>query len=239
MTPLRILVAAALIGAVAMIGSGTATGAPTYSCFGQTATIVGTAGADVLVGREDTADVIVGLDGSDIIRGSEDVSAATAPGDRLCGGPGADYIRGGVGEDRIQGGGGPDDLDGSYSYDVTTQGGPGNDRVQDCDSEYTGGVRTISGGAGDDHLCVDTDPTRMFGDAGDDVLADYDCSSDSRLSGGIGDDRLESYFSNLEGMTCSASGTLDADEVTGGDGQDSALVNRGDIVTGTETVERR
>jgi Ca2+-binding RTX toxin-like protein len=239
MTGLRILIVAALIGALTTIGSGVAPGATTYWCFGQAATIVGTPGDDVLVGREDTADVIVGLGGSDIIRGSEDVTATTAPGDRLCGGPGADYIRGGVGEDRIQGGGGADDVDGSFSYDVITQGGPGNDRVADCDSEYTGGVRTISGGPGDDELCVDTDPARMYGNGGDDVLTDYDCSSDSRLSGGAGADRLESYFSNIEGTTCSEAGLLDSDTVVGGDGPDSAVVNNGDIVIGVETVQRR
>jgi hypothetical protein len=238
-TRFSILLTTVLLGAATIIGNGAATGAATHSCFGQAATIVGTPGDDVLVGREDTADVIVGLGGDDIIRGAEDVNAGSAPGDRLCGGPGADFIRGGVGQDRIQGGRGNDDVDGSFSYDLITQGGPGNDQVADCDSEYTGGVRTISGGPGNDHLCVDTDSTRMSGDGGDDVLADFDCSSDSRLSGGIGDDRLESYFSNLEGTTCSDSGTLDADTVVGGDGRDSALVNPGDIVSGTETVQRR
>lgn len=239
MTLFRILIATALLGATMMLGNGAATGAPTYFCFGEVATIVGTPADDVLVGREDTADVIVGLGGDDIIRGAEDVTSGTAPGDRLCGGPGADYLRGGVGEDRIQGGAGDDDADGSFGHDVITQGGPGNDSVEDCDSEYTGGVRTISGGPGNDHLCVDTDSARMYGNSGNDVLVDYDCSSDSLLSGGIGDDRLESYFSNIEGTTCSDSGLLDADTVVGGDGQDSALVNRGDIVTGTETVRRR
>ena len=76
-------------------------------------------------------------------------------GDRLCGGPGNDSIGGAMGEDRIQGGAGADS---SKAASATTdpQGGGGNDTVGDCDSEYTGGVRTISGGAGDDRLCVDT-----------------------------------------------------------------------------------
>jgi Ca2+-binding RTX toxin-like protein len=239
MTRFRILIATALVAATTTIGNAAATGATTYWCFGQAATIVGTPADDVLVGQEDTADVIVGLGGDDIIRGAEDVTAGTAPGDRLCGGPGSDYIRGGVGEDRIQGGGDDDDVDGSFSSDVITMGGPGNDMVEDCDSEYTGGVRRIFGGPGDDHLCVDTDSARMYGDSGNDVLTDYDCSSDSLLSGGVGDDRLESYFSNVVGTTCSDAGLLDADRVVGGDGQDSARVSEGDLVIDTETVRRR
>ena len=233
---LRILVATALVGGSTLIGSGAATAGPTYECFDRAATIVGTPGDDVLTGREDTADVIVGLGGDDLIFGAEDVNAATGPGDRLCGGPGADYVRGGVGEDRIQGGADADDVDGSFSYDITTRGGPGNDVVEDCDSEYTGGVRRIHGGPGDDHVCIDTDSARMHGGRGNDVLVDYDCGSDSRLSGGIGDDRLRSFFYNLQRTTCTDSGVLDADRVLGGVGQDLARVNVGDVVTDTETV---
>ncbi len=239
MTRFKILVAAVLVGGATLLGSGAATGAQTYWCFGQAATIVGTPGDDVLIGREDTADVIVGLGGDDLVRGAEDVNARTAPGDRLCGGSGADYVRGGVGEDRIQGGADDDDVDGSFGYDWLTQGGGGNDRVQDCDSEYTGGVRRISGGPGDDRVCVDTDRAEMYGDSGNDVLVDYDCSTDSRLSGGTGDDRLRSFYYNLARTTCSEFGVLDADRVVGGDGQDLAWVNPGDVVTTIETVERR
>ena len=235
------LVATALVGLVAMIGAGSAASADsaTHTCFGQTATIVGTPGDDMLVGREDTADVIVGLGGDDVIFGAEEPNSSTAPGDRLCGGLGLDYIKGAVGEDRIQGGAGDDDVDGSFGYDVMTRGGPGNDRVEDCDSEYTGGVRRIIGGPGNDRLCVDTDATRMFGDGGDDVLLDLTCSINSRLSGGGGNDRLKSFFENFEGMPCSESGILDADVVNGNDGVDSAIVNDGDVVSNTEVVEQR
>lgn len=235
----RILIATALLGATTTIGNGAATAAPTYSCFGQEATIVGTPGDDVLVGREDTADVIVGLGGDDTIFGAEDHTSVDVPGDRLCGGAGADYIRGGAGEDRIQGGAGDDDADGGFGYDVITQGGSGNDRVRDCDSEYTRGVRELSGGPGDDLLCVDTAGARMRGDGGNDVLIDFDCTGKSWLSGGSGDDRLESFYSNEEGINCPEAGALTADTVVGGDGLDTAIVNQGDIVSGVETVRRR
>lgn len=235
------LIASAVLAAALLTGGGPAAsaGPGTPTCFGASATIVGTPGDDLLVGREDTADVIVGLGGDDVIFGSEDVTAATAPGDRLCGGRGQDFVKGGVGEDRIQGGAGVDDVDGSFGYDVITQGGPGDDRVEDCDSEYSGGVRRIVGGPGDDSLCVDTDAARMFGNGGDDVLVDLECATDSRLSGGPGRDRLESYEQGSEGVTCTELGILDSDRVSGGEGRDSAVVNEGDAVRDTESVETR
>ena len=158
--------------------------------------------------------------------------------DLLRGGKAMDLIKGYNGNDRIYGGAGNNTIDGGDGHD-RIWGGAGNDRVADCDSEYTGGARTISGGPGDDRLCVDSDSARMSGNGGDDTLFDLDCSGDSRLSGGTGNDRLETYFSNVEGTTCSDSGIRDADTVLGGDGRDSAMVNRGDVVSGTETVQRR
>jgi Ca2+-binding RTX toxin-like protein len=214
-------------------------GAQTHECFGQTATIVGTPGDDVLIGREDTADVIVGLGGDDIIFGAEDINARTAPGDRLCGGSGADYVRGGVGEDRTQGGSGKDDVDGSFGFDVITQGGRNRDRVEDCDSEFTGGVRIIKGGPGDDHLCVDTDRTRMYGNAGDDVLIDLTCVDVARMFGGRGDDSFESFFDNFQGEDCSGNGSDVRDRLFGGPGHDAAIISPNDITTDIESLETR
>ena len=220
-------------------GSTAAAASPTYTCFGKPATIVGTPGDDVLVGRENTADVIVGLGGDDVIRGSADVTSSTAPGDRLCGGHGDDYIRGAVGADRIQGGRGNDDVDGSFGVDLLVQGGRGNDRVSDCDSEYTGGARKLEGGPGADTMCIDTDPTRMLGGHGDDKLYDYDCSSNSVLRGGVGDDRIESWYDNLNGLNCSDFTDPGHDVVDGGDGTDTVVVNHGDTLVSNETVHYR
>jgi Ca2+-binding RTX toxin-like protein len=211
----------------------------THECFREPATIVGTPGDDVLIGREDTADVIVGLGGDDIIFGAEDINATTAPGDRLCGGSGADRIRGGVGEDRTQGGSGEDDVDGSFGFDVITQGGPGPDRVADCDSEFTGGVRIIKGGPGDDRLCVDTDRTRMYGNGGHDVLIDLTCLDAGRLFGGRGEDHFESHFDNLQGEDCSESGFDVRDRLFGGPGADHAIISPNDSTAGIEAVETR
>jgi Ca2+-binding RTX toxin-like protein len=214
-------------------------GTKTHECFGEAATIVGTPGDDVLIGREDTADVIVGLGGDDIIFGAEDINATTAPGDRLCGGSGDDRIRGGVGEDRTQGGSGEDDVDGSFGFDVITQGGRDRDRVADCDSEFTGGVRIIKGGPGDDRLCVDIDRTRMYGNAGHDVLIDLTCLYEARMFGGPGEDRFESYFDNLQGEDCSVIGFDVRDRLFGGLGSDHAIISPNDVTTDVEAVETR
>lgn len=219
--------------------SAPAGGEEVLECFGMTPTIIGTQGDDVLTGSEDEADVIVGLGGNDTIRGSGDINAHTAPGDRLCGGSGEDYIRGAVGEDRIQGGPGADDVDGSFGFDVITQGGQGHDRVTDCDSEYTGGVRIIKGNGGNDHLCVDVDPSKMYGNAGSDVLKDLDCTDETTMRGGPGADRLESYFANFEGDECSDVNVDVSDDVLGGTGTDQAIVSPNDDVRDVEDVEVR
>lgn len=239
MTHFRILIAAVLVLSSTLLHGPVAAAAPP-TCFGRAATIVGTPGDDLLVGRGQAADVIVGLGGDDVIIGydpaDEDVyEGAPRLGDRLCGGAGADFVKGAIGEDRIQGGAGDDEVDGGFGYDVVTRGGGGNDSVRDCDSAYTAGVRTISGGGGDDQLCVDVDAARMSGGGGNDVLVELDCTSNSLLMGGPGEDRLESSEQGSEALSCSEYGP-DADRVRGGHGADRARVNLGDVVTEVERV---
>ena len=112
--------------------------------------------------------------------------------------------------------------------------------MDDCDNEYTGSARKMSGGAGDDYLCADNYVGHMYGNGGNDVLEDWDCATDSLLAGGPGDDRMISYRASSEGGDCSDPlfNALDADRVRGGDGNDTARVNPGDIVTDTERVSR-
>ncbi len=217
MARLRILLTAALVGSSTLVGTTGATAAPTYWCYGQPATIVGPPGDDVLAGSEHTADVIVGLGGNDTNRGyDENIYGGSSSGDRLCGGPGDDNIQGAASPDRIQGGAGNDNLNGSFYYDWNLQGGPGNDRV-----------------------CADNYVVHMYGNGGNDVLHDWDCDTDSLLSGGPGDDQVVSYRDSSEGGNCTEPwNRLDADRVRGGDGSDTARVNPSDIVTDTERVTR-
>jgi uncharacterized delta-60 repeat protein len=90
-------------------------------CGGRAATIVGTAGRDVLRGTR-RADVIVALGGADrvLARGGNDLVCGGAGNDRLSGGAGRDRLLGEGGRDRLLGGGGRDRL----------VGGPGRDRAR-------------------------------------------------------------------------------------------------------------
>jgi hypothetical protein len=96
--------------------------APTVKprCLGLPATIVGTAGRDVLHGTK-RADVIVALGGNDLVRG-------LGAGDRVCAGAGSDRVEGGAGNDRLYGEAGNDLLLGGPGKD-RLYGGPGKDRM--------------------------------------------------------------------------------------------------------------
>ncbi len=145
---------------------------PATTCRGQNATIIGSAGPDVLVGTPGN-DVIVGRGGSDRIAGGggNDVICAGPGDDRVVGGTGNDYIDGGVGADILEGGVGNDAILGSSGND-TLRGGAGDDVLQ--------------GAEGVDELHGDTDSDRLLGGRGDDFL-DGGYGDDS-LSGGSGFD---------------------------------------------------
>lgn len=108
---------------------------PTHTCQGRAATIVGTAGNDVIRGT-DGNDVIVALEGNDTIEG-------LAGADIICAGPGADIIRAGWGNDIVLGGSGPDLIRGSRGNDAL-YGQAGRDEI-----EGGLGADTIVGG---DHI---------------------------------------------------------------------------------------
>jgi uncharacterized repeat protein (TIGR01451 family) len=116
-------------------------GAPT--CRGVTATVIGTAGNDVLVGTPGP-DVIVGLGGNDRIvsRAGRDLICAGSGSDYIGAGSAADRVFAGAGSDRLLGRGGPDLLKGAGGNDVL-KGGGGSDRLRGGR-----GVDRCVGGAG-------------------------------------------------------------------------------------------
>ncbi len=138
------------------------------TCQGRQATILGTAGPDVLVGTAGN-DVIVGRGGADRISAGagNDIICAGPGNDRVVGGPGDDYLDGGVGSDRLEGGDGNDVLGGSGGND-TLRGGAGNDNLM--------------GGEGLDELHGDVDNDRLAGGRGDDFL-DGGYGTDTLLGG--------------------------------------------------------
>ena len=98
-------------------------------CAGKQATVVGTAGRDVIKGTK-KRDVIAGLGGNDVIRGlgGNDTICGGSGKDKLVGGAGKDRLLGGAGKDKLLGGRGRDKLKGGKGKD-TLIGGPGHDTL--------------------------------------------------------------------------------------------------------------
>ena len=135
-------------------------------------------------------------------------------GETLNGGSGNDTITGGTGNDRILTGDGDDSID----------GGDGNDQINGYPDTglsymywtYTG-IKTISGGNGDDFIYGASGNDLLFGDAGNDSI--YGSLGDDSLDGGSGND----YLSGGDG----------ADTLVGGDGNDSFFGGFGnDLILG-------
>jgi hypothetical protein len=92
-------------------------------CGNRIATVVGTAGRDVLRGSRGP-DVIATGPGRDVVRGGRGA-------DRICTGAGRDVIRGGPGRDRLVGGPGADRIQGGPGRDRCPGAGP-TDRIRSC-----------------------------------------------------------------------------------------------------------
>ena len=153
------------------------------TCMGRPATIIGTAGNDVLHGTPGD-DVIVGLGGDDIILGNDgnDIICGGEGNDRILGMDGDDIVMGEDGNDGILGGEGRDYLLGGSGDDYVAgndgndliRGGAGKDRLygQDGNDFVTGGFDNdvIMGGVGDDRLLGNDGSDRIDGGAGKDYL---------------------------------------------------------------------
>jgi uncharacterized repeat protein (TIGR01451 family) len=125
--------------------------APTVTCRGATATIVGTGASETITGTGG-ADVIVARGGNDAVfsyagrdlvcagGGSDRVVSGTAADrvfgqaglDRLLGRGGADTLKGNAGNDVLKGNAGPDRLRGGRGFD-RCRGGGGLDSTRGCE----------------------------------------------------------------------------------------------------------
>ena len=115
------------------------------TCAGETATVVGTAGADTLAGT-DRRDVIAGLGGDDTITGldGEDIICGASGHDTIKAGGDGDLVKAGGGRDRVRGAGGDDILAGNGGND-NLGGGAGDDALKGGN-----GTDRCSGGPGAD-----------------------------------------------------------------------------------------
>ena len=221
-------------------------------CLGERATIVGTRGDDDLVGTP-RDDVIVSLGGWDRVRGG-------AGDDRICVGDDDDFVRAGAGADRVLGSGGSDTIHGGAGPDRVFAGagavealfgGRGDDRLFGGAGSFDG----LIGGAGDDLLDGGTGrDIAYFFDSPTGISADLNTGratgfGDDRLraiEGLAGSNRDDELFgddrSNLivaqggdDVVDARGSGTLEglhADQIDGGDGDDTLIGGPGgDVVT--------
>lgn len=232
-----VLVSFVMVASV-VITTATPVGAQTLLCNGLVATIVGTAGADVLTGTPGD-DVIVSLGGNDRVfagrgddtvctgpgndfakgqQGSDelfmgagrDIAFGNAGGDFINGGPGNDVLWGGVGPDGILAGSGNDTIHAGHGNDIAF-GGVGHDKLNGST-----GADDLNGGQGDDTITGGKGFDDLFGDPGNDLITGG--PGDDFLNGGFGGDRcrtdIHDSFVNCQGGNVSGgSGNGDGDLV--------------------------
>jgi Ca2+-binding RTX toxin-like protein len=179
----RVILAAVVALAVAMLWAPAASAAPT--CFGKTATIVGV--------PEGTSSMsFTGTDGPDVIIGTDvgfDEIRAYGGNDLICAGGGVwDYILPGPGNDRVRGEGGPDDIEMTDSGRDVIWGGAGNDYVG-----FLAGGSTFYGGPGSDTVEEDSSLTseRAYGEGGNDHLTLNSGGPGDTFNGGAGTDQCD------------------------------------------------
>ncbi|MEX2238034.1 MAG: DNRLRE domain-containing protein [Dehalococcoidia bacterium] len=183
-------------------------GAPvTAKCAGQTATIVGTAGANTINGTTG-ADVIAGLGGDDTINGNggNDIICGDDGNDVLTGGAGNDRLFGGAGNDTLWGRAGNDELNGGAGTDTASFAGwppvdveVGSGVATGQGSDTLSGIENVIGSDGNDQLRGSGGPNRLDGGPGDDNIRgsggdDYllgGTGNDPYLSGGVGTDTCD------------------------------------------------
>ena len=153
-TVARLMVAAGLAAGLLIAVPAPALAAAT--CNGVPATIVGTAGDDVLIGTGGD-DVIVGKGGNDIIKGR-------AGNDIICANNGDDLVIAGPGADQVFGGNGNDELVGNFGFDLL-KGNAGDDELRGGPS-----ADTLDGGQDNDLLLGGSGDDELFGSTGDDIL---------------------------------------------------------------------
>lgn len=195
-----------------------------HRCHGRRATVVGTAGDDVLHGTPGR-DVIWGGPGNDTIYGR-------LGNDLICGGGGGDVIHGGRGNDEVFGGQGADRVFGDLGDDKVV-GGPG------AYDDVAGGlgIDTVNGGPGDyDLVHGDYGYDRMSGGPGKHDIASFAtavslngtsgvwASLRAHVARGDGHDKLYE-FEDLEGSAFRDTliGNGGPNEIKGGPGNDTLI----------------
>jgi Ca2+-binding RTX toxin-like protein len=266
MGPMRLLPCCGLAALCLCLGqaAGAAQGAvPT--CFGETATIVGTEGDDTLVGSAGP-DVIVGGGGNDVIFGGagEDDVCAGGGNDRLDGGADRDFLDAAEGNDRVAGGTGRNFLLPGPGDDEVV-GGPNTDFGVYLGSASAVRVDLGAGRASGEGNDVLTEIEHVIGSNRNDVIVGdggsntfYGLKGDDRFDGGGDLDVVRYGFLTLFGVNASLAagkatgegtdtfiriemlgGSEQADVLTGAGGDAEGLFGEGgaDILNGLASVD--
>ncbi len=228
-----------------------------HACDGETVTILGTSGADVIEGT-DGRDVIHGLGGNDEIhgRGGNDVICGGGGADMVVGNGGRDVLLGGDGKDVLKGKGGDDELRGNDGNDRlvggtgddTIRGGSGTDEASfasldiavtaDLAAESASGqgadsllsIERLKGSSEADTLEGDSGANRLIGGGGADVLRGR--GGDDEVLGKSGGDELHGG-----GGDDLVKGGKGGDDLFGGSGSDTLRGGSGsDTCSGGEDV---
>jgi Ca2+-binding RTX toxin-like protein len=158
--------------------------------------IIGTTGADVLVGGSED-DIVCGLGGNDRLRGGDgrDILLGDVGADRLNGGAGADYLSSDTGKDTLSGGSGSDFVEGGNGRDIL-RGGADRDRMFG-----DAGDDQVSGGGDNDYIEGEKGSDQLTGGSGDDKLLGK--SGDDIMHGGAGKDVCDGdEGDDVAGRTC-------------------------------------
>lgn len=214
----------------------------TPGCYGQLATMVGTAGNDVLTGTAGP-DVIAGLGGNDTIDG-------LGGADRICGNDGSDSLRGGPGADYLDGGSGVNIADyqnapSAVTLDLSTD--PGTASTGDGLDPALLSIQTVRGSSYGDSLTGSDYAETLIGNKGDDVLKGL--GGNDTLRGGPGADSLDggagTDTADYQSATAGVTVNLSTGKASGADGSDPSLVSLetvrasqyGDSLTGSSLAD--
>lgn len=199
-------------------------------------------------GIDGTGEGVLGTwDGTPLIRTDGDLNVLSGGGgdDSLSAGDEAAYVFGGAGDDTLAAGDGAAALFGGAGNDMLTgsdavrddgsaavylDGGQGDDVIQggDANEVINGGEHDAGSAPGNDTLSGGGGDDVMRGGLGADVI-----------SGGAGDDVLD-HYGNAEEQVIAEQNDFswhidnDADQLDGGDGNDTLIFDRADIATGGE-----
>jgi len=189
----RALRGGCIVGAVAcLLLTGATMRSAAVVCAGLPATIVGTAGPDVLTGT-DGLDVIAALGGDDRIdgRGGIDAICAGDGNDTVFGGGGRDFVFGEAGNETILGGDDADFLfgDAASPAGCTAPCSPTSVTGNDSITAGPGFIDAVDGGPGEDTLTGDESDLVTFGDS----LRGVQVSLKTGHATGNGNDELHGF----------------------------------------------